>query len=122
MCDCSDYDTTVVGFHETWRRAYKVHHCCECRGAIQKGDRYQYVSGIWDGTPCSMKTCARCAILRDAHVLAEEDLQRIDGVFPSCAPEYGRIAKTIGECIREDRRYIEAFRRWRRELSISNMT
>lgn len=37
-------------FHtETHRVARKRHTCTECRGYIEPGDRYEFVSGLWDG-------------------------------------------------------------------------
>jgi hypothetical protein len=45
---------------ERWRRARKEHRCCACRETIRAGDRYHYVSGIWEGGPASFKHCARC--------------------------------------------------------------
>lgn len=47
------------------RRAAKQHRCCECRGLIQAGEMYLYISGVWDGTPASFRTCCDCSKLRD---------------------------------------------------------
>lgn len=51
---------------ETWRRARIAHRCCACRETIRPGDRYHYLSGVWDGNPGSYKHCARCWTLLDA--------------------------------------------------------
>lgn len=45
---------------EGWRRARKEHSCCACHEAIRPGDRYHFLSGIWDGHPNAYKHCARC--------------------------------------------------------------
>lgn len=42
------------------RRARKEHKCCECYTKINKGDLYQYSSGIWSGEPSSYKQCSDC--------------------------------------------------------------
>lgn len=47
------------------RTARKDHHCYECGADIKPGDRYEYVSGVWDGCPGSHKTCLSCVEIRD---------------------------------------------------------
>lgn len=47
------------------RRARKAHVCCECSQPIAVGEVYEYVSGIWDGSPSSYKTCLSCVEIRD---------------------------------------------------------
>ena len=52
-------------FRETWRTARKPHRCCECRRVMPPGERYQYISGIWDGHPSMFHTCESCARIRE---------------------------------------------------------
>lgn len=47
------------------RRARKEHRCEECHEVIKPGDRYEFVSGIWDGWPSALKTCLSCVEIRD---------------------------------------------------------
>jgi len=47
-------------FQSVTRKAAKQHKCCECGKTIEKGEQYQYSSGIWDGRPASYKQCANC--------------------------------------------------------------
>ena len=47
-------------FRTATRKAAKQHSCCECGAAIEKGEKYQYSSGIWDGKPDSFKQCMNC--------------------------------------------------------------
>jgi len=61
------------------RRARIRHVCEECRRTIFPGDPYEYVSGVWEGGPASYKTCARCAVLREAHVRADQALRTEEG-------------------------------------------
>lgn len=61
MCSCEMPKVQ----NEATRTARKAHRCCECRRIIERGERYQYVSGIWD-EPMSFKTCLDCAKLRTA--------------------------------------------------------
>ena len=68
-CDCS-IDPCDMGdepdcSREQWRKARKAHTCCECHLEIAPGDRYQYISGVWDGRPEAFKTCAPCAQIRE---------------------------------------------------------
>ena len=47
------------------RVARKRHVCCECRGEIAPGRKYQYVRGMWDGHWSTYRTCAPCAQIRE---------------------------------------------------------
>lgn len=48
----------------TWRKARKVHECCECGNDIQVSTRYEFTSGAWDGNMSTYKTCSVCVELR----------------------------------------------------------
>lgn len=61
MCDCEMPSV----FNQTKPRARKRHRCCECRGWIEAGERYEYSWGIWDGEANIYKTCFGCAELRE---------------------------------------------------------
>jgi hypothetical protein len=50
---------------KTERKARVEHKCCECSTVIAKGQKYQYLSGVWDGRGDSFKTCLPCAELRE---------------------------------------------------------
>ncbi len=56
MCHCVQPSV----FTETWPVARKKHFCIECRREIRPGTRYQYIKGIWDGSPRTYKTCGEC--------------------------------------------------------------
>lgn len=45
-------------------KARKPHECCECRGAIEVGERYHKHHGIWDGAADTFKVCEDCEALR----------------------------------------------------------
>lgn len=60
-------------FTEKERKARKIHKCCECTHEITVGEKYQYVSGIWDGEPDSYKTCLSCATLRSDYTCKAGD-------------------------------------------------
>jgi hypothetical protein len=47
-------------------RARKPQKCCECGERINPGDRYEIVSGKWDGEWASFKTCLPCKEIREA--------------------------------------------------------
>ena len=57
-CYC-DYDAPSF-FQERHVRARKVHRCCECGRAIQPGERYQKVIGVWDGRFDQFCRCSHC--------------------------------------------------------------
>jgi hypothetical protein len=79
MCDCE----VPQAYSERWRTARKRHRCCECAGWINPGDRYEYVSGIWDHQPGSHHTCVQCVQVRDWTIA---NLDRWD-----CAPCFTQL-------------------------------
>jgi len=48
------------------RKARKSHVCCECAETINRGDKHEHVSGIWNGEPSRFRTCLTCVEIRDA--------------------------------------------------------
>lgn len=52
---------------ETNPTARKCHKCCECGGLISKGEKYQRITGLWEGKFETYKTCRECAGLRDEY-------------------------------------------------------
>jgi len=61
-CYC-DYDLPEF-FSETVRTAKKPHRCCECGRAIAVGEKYENVTGKWEGDFSTYKTCVRCRAVR----------------------------------------------------------
>ncbi|MGY2183342.1 hypothetical protein [Pseudomonas agarici] len=49
---------------ETMPTARKAHQCGECYGHIKPGQKYQRVSGSWEGDMGSFKTCMPCVEAR----------------------------------------------------------
>lgn len=87
-CDCSDIYAGEYGpdcIRETYPVARKPHQCCECRETIQKGEKYEYVRGCWEGSFETYKTCMTCVNIRDAYC--------------GSAFVYGELAETISECM-----------------------
>jgi hypothetical protein len=60
----NDGDGTIEGHTSVVRCARKEHRCYECSETIANGDRYEYVSGIWDRAPFVHKTCLSCVEIR----------------------------------------------------------
>jgi hypothetical protein len=61
-CVC-DYDAPQF-YNVTIRTARKQHKCEECCGLILPGDKYEYVSGCWNGDVNTFKTCEHCRDIR----------------------------------------------------------
>lgn len=53
---------SVYGMEQ--RTARKEHKCCECRGKILPGEKYNYHHGIWEGRAGSFKVCLECDAIR----------------------------------------------------------
>ena len=47
-------------YREERRKARKVHTCEECGRQIEAGERYRFVSGMWNGHVGEHKACAHC--------------------------------------------------------------
>lgn len=84
-------------------QARKPHRCVECGRRIEPGEIYEYVWGVWDGTPASIHTCTECfevrAELREdmphGHVYDEET---------ECALAFGNLRDALADFIRESER------------------
>jgi hypothetical protein len=73
----------------TWYKARRAHQCCECQGVIQPGDRYEYVSGCWEGEWSHFSTCVGCAHMRD-------------GLACGCGAVFGELAEVVWETFGHD--------------------
>ncbi len=92
-CDCScDVDCPPSVATTTWRKARKQHTCCECGDPIKPGDRYEYVSGCWDGRWDDHHTCKTCVAIRERYC-----------PHGWC---YGELAQQIEECLGFDYRRV----------------
>jgi len=81
-CICNDYDHDGPEFaNERIVKAREAHKCCECRKEIEPGQRYEYVSGKWDGYFMTFKTCLACKHTRDS--------------LMSCGWVYGRLWEDV---------------------------
>lgn len=61
-CVC-DYDPADF-YNATIRTARKLHACFECGGQILPGDKYEHVTGKWEGRLDTFRTCERCHDIR----------------------------------------------------------
>lgn len=69
----SDCEVCIGGFDgdyaeiysDRWFKARKVAKCCECRGEIKPGDRYESVSMRYEGEWLRYRTCAPCHEIRE---------------------------------------------------------
>ena len=62
ICHC-DYEQPSF-YRTAAHKARKAHECYECGGVIAAGERYEYVTGVWEGEFRVYKTCAKCVALR----------------------------------------------------------
>lgn len=73
-----------------WRKAAKDHVCCECRGTIHRGEKYFYLTGIWDGYGATYKTCQTCEHLR-------KDVEAELSLFGTEAVPYGYLYQAVAD-------------------------
>lgn len=64
MCWCDIVKPTLYNRGNVNGR--KEHMCCECLRMIEKGERHEYVSGLWEGDFDAFRTCAGCVLLRES--------------------------------------------------------
>ena len=70
-----------TAYREIVRKARKPHKCGDCKGQIQIGERYTYISGIWDGKPTSYHRCQDCTHIRCEIVKeTEEECMPMNGL------------------------------------------
>ena len=64
-CIYLDYDLgdAIDPIFTNVRTARKLWKCCECGDEIKVGDRYEDVSGVYDGQWDNYRTCTRCALV-----------------------------------------------------------
>lgn len=60
-----DSGNTPSVFFERIITARKPQTCYECGDPIRPGDRYEFVSGCWDGGWASFHTCLTCREIRN---------------------------------------------------------
>jgi hypothetical protein len=71
-CDCDEGESPEVSWSQ-WRIARKIGKpCCECLEPINPGERYEMVSGKWDGEFLSFKFCSFCSAERDRYARDNE--------------------------------------------------
>ena len=61
--------------------AWKAHKCCECLSVISPGEKYERISGVWEGEFQTFKTCMICAEVRRT---ANSDLRDDEGIPFEC--------------------------------------
>lgn len=65
-CPLQECDEYVTVYERTQRRSRKDHECCECgAGAIKRGDLYDDISMLFDGSWSSWRECLLCAEIGD---------------------------------------------------------
>lgn len=87
-CVCLDIDEEATIHRSSIRKAHKQHKCCECGERIQPNQKYEYVTGLWDGQWSTFKTCSVCLAIRND--------------FMSCGWEYGNLWQHLKEYLTED--------------------
>jgi hypothetical protein len=66
-CSCTidvDGDGGPDVYRDKIQTARKQHQCSECCRIIEKGEKYEYVFGVWD-SPSVYKTCEDCLSIRN---------------------------------------------------------
>jgi hypothetical protein len=92
-CDCSqDVDEPAKFYQQEWRTAKKQHKCVECLDPILPGQRYEYVTMLYDGLWDHFKTCLGC--------------YRIRMHWCPSGWYFGMVAEHVEECIGFDYRYL----------------
>ena len=65
VCDVSGEGESPSCIEERIRTAQKEYECCECREEIKKGEKYEFVRGMWCGSWSTYRTCLTCVSIRN---------------------------------------------------------
>jgi hypothetical protein len=64
-CSCDPHDGCPSDVYEAAiRTARKAYHCCECGAEIARGQRYERVDALCDGSWQHVTTCLTCRAIR----------------------------------------------------------
>jgi len=100
-CSCEidiDHDGGPDVYTEKIVTARKKHICCECRRDIPPGEEYENVTGCWDGSWSTYKTCIDCKSMRDTFFNA----WHYTAIWETFRDEFGYYDSIIPEsCISE---------------------
>jgi hypothetical protein len=112
MCDIDGQPSCMT---ERVRTARKSHRCCECDEPIHAGEKYHFLSGVWEGQGDSFKSHVLCDELRqwmhaehkrreDAYDIASRACNRATGVdFRAAKRAFDVAFKALvpcGPCLR----------------------
>jgi len=64
-CYAGDIDPADIN-EINWRKAAKVHKCCECGIKIEVGEKYEHVKQLYGHRWYEYRTCDKCADLRES--------------------------------------------------------
>lgn len=64
MC-CCDYERATL-YECRMVVGRKPHTCVECLRVIERGERHEYVKGLWSGEFATHRTCEQCIEVRKA--------------------------------------------------------
>ncbi len=92
MCEWgSNYDEPCEVYNETERKARKHHTCESCSGPIVPGERYRYVSGVFDHSGFSFKQCGDCMAAHDEFAERHDEAPAVVDLFDA-----------LDHCVQED--------------------
>jgi hypothetical protein len=78
MCSCDSGESAV--FQTTTQpRARKVYSCEECDAPIAVGERYERLSGKWEGSLSVFHFCLDCALWTDAFMAEQRRVCECSG-------------------------------------------
>jgi hypothetical protein len=100
MCECPTM------YHEEIVTARKPHRCCECGTTVAKGEKYESVSGMWDGQFDRIKTCIPCMEIR------KKVCEGISAGNCCELPTFGDLRQYMLDAGEFDELYAEAHARW----------
>jgi hypothetical protein len=95
------------------RKARKEHKCTECGSVIKKGEEYEYISGMWDGTWDFFKTCQDCIDIRESLSMMECFCWSHGGLAEDLSNQFAWAEFTPGEKFAH-LRVLAKHRRWGR--------
>jgi hypothetical protein len=96
-CEPMEPDEPSDVWTVTWHKARKEHKCHECGEFIKKGNRYERIFSVFDGSAVAYKTCEFCA----------NEYQRLLSKHPDLSWVKGELACVLVWDMRNEYRALE---------------
>jgi len=94
MCYC-DTEGSPEFYRERIHIARKWHRCCECGSIIDPGEKYFYVTGLWDGDFSTYKTCEICQKIKQEAISSGHRCILFECLYETVGSEFDYVINGV---------------------------